>query len=135
MDRHAYGMTVTVAGSVDQAEAAITEALKEVGFGVLTRIDVAETLKKKLNLERRPYRILGACNPKIAAQALEMEQELGLLLPCNVIVYQDDQGQTRISAIDPVAMLSVVENAALSALGEQVGELLRQALEAVETRD
>ncbi len=131
MERHAYGMTVIYDGDVARAEQAVTDALKSVGFGVLTRIDVAETLKKKLGLERRPYVILGACNPKIASRALEMEEELGLLLPCNVIVYQDADGRTKVSAIDPAAMLSVVRNRDLDSVADEVGSLLQQALEAV----
>ncbi|RMG92121.1 MAG: DUF302 domain-containing protein [Zetaproteobacteria bacterium] len=124
-------MTVNYDGDVASAEQAVTDALKAVGFGVLTRIDVAETLKKKLGLERRPYVILGACNPKIASRALETEEELGLLLPCNVIVYQDADGQTKVSAIDPAAMLSVVRNTDLDPVADEVGSLLRQALETV----
>lgn len=123
-----YGMRIEFNGDIDEAEAAITAALKEVGFGVLTRIDVAETLKQKLGLERRPYRILGACNPKIASQALEMEPELGLLLPCNVIVYEDAAGNTVVSVIEPVKMLSVVGRDELTPLAIRVRELLQKAL-------
>jgi len=126
-----YGIRTIYPGSVDEAEAAITEALKEVGFGVLTYIDVAATLKKKLDLDRPPYRILGACNPKIASRALEMEPELGLLLPCNVIVYENEKGQTVISAIAPVKMLQIVGRAEMLPLAEQVRDLLRQAIAAV----
>lgn len=125
-----YGMRKTFAGSVDEAEEAITAALKEVGFGVLTRIDVADTLKKKLDLDRRPYLILGACNPKIASQALDMEPELGLLLPCNVVVYEDDDGSTVISVIEPEKMLSVVERKDMQPIAEKVRGLLQQALAA-----
>jgi len=127
----AYGFQVVFEGSIEAAEAAVTEALKSVGFGVLTRIDVAATLKKKLGLDRRPYVILGACNPNIASQALEMEEQLGLLLPCNVVVYENVEQKTVIAAIDPVAMLSVVGNAELDAVAAQVKVLLEQALQAV----
>ncbi len=127
----AYGFQVVFDGSMEAAEEAVTEALKSVGFGVLTRIDVAETLKKKLDLDRRPYVILGACNPSIASQALEMEEQLGLLLPCNVIVYENAEQQTVIAAVDPVAMLSVVGNAELDAVAGQVKVLLEKALLAV----
>jgi len=123
-----YGFDTVFQGTIEQAEAAITEALREVGFGVLTRIDVAATLQKKLGLKRRPYLILGACNPKIASQALEMEEHLGLLLPCNVIIYEDADGRTIVSVIDPVAMLSVVGNPALDQVADEVGTRLKQAL-------
>ncbi len=126
-----YGLQVIFNGSIEAAEAAVTEALKNVGFGVLTRIDVAATLKKKLDLDRRPYVILGACNPVIAAQALDIEEPLGLLLPCNVIVYENAEHQTMIAAIDPEVMLSVVGNDELDAAASQVKALLQQALQAV----
>jgi len=125
------GMSATYPGTVEEAEQAITEALKDVGFGVLTRIDVAETLKKKIDLDRPPYVILGACNPKIAARALEMEPSLGLLLPCNVIVYQNDEGETVISIIRPVKMLGFLGRPEMLALAEQVKDLLAQALNRV----
>lgn len=126
-----YGMRTTFDGTVEEAEAAITEALKEFGFGVLTRIDVAATLKKKLDLDRPPYVILGACNPKIASQAIEMEPELGLLLPCNVIVYENSAGETVISIIKPVKMLAFVGQPEMLPLAEQVRDLLAQALKKV----
>ncbi len=122
------GMTAIHPGTVEEAEQAITEALKEVGFGVLTRIDVAETLKKKIGLERPPYVILGACNPKIAARALEMEPSLGLLLPCNVVVYRNDEGKTVVSIIRPVKMLGFLGRPEMLALAEQVRGLLAEAL-------
>jgi len=125
-----YGIQKTFDGSVAEAEAAITAALKEVGFGVLTRIDVADTLKKKLDLDRRPYVILGACNPNIASQALDMEAELGLLLPCNVIVYESEDGSTVISVIEPEKMLSVVGRADMQPIAEHVRGLLQKALTA-----
>ncbi|MDX8402566.1 MAG: DUF302 domain-containing protein [Mariprofundaceae bacterium] len=126
-----YGMRVTFDGTVEAAEQAITEALKDAGFGVLTRIDVAATLKKKLDLDRPPYVILGACNPKIASQAIEMEPELGLLLPCNVIVYENAAGETVISIIKPVKMLAFVGRPEMLPLAEQVRDLLAQALKKV----
>ena len=126
-----YGIRTTYDGSVEEAEAAITAALKDVGFGVLTRIDVADTLKKKLNLDRRPYLILGACNPKVASQALDMEEELGLLLPCNVIVYENGSAETIVSVIEPEAMLSVVGRDEMQPVAEHVRNLLSQALERI----
>ena len=126
-----YGMRTLYNGSVAEAEAAITDALKEVGFGVLTRIDVADTLKKKIDYDKAPYVILGACNPKVASQALEMEEELGLLLPCNVIVYEGGSGETIISVIEPEAMLSVVGRDDMNMLAKEVRDLLQRALASV----
>ncbi len=126
-----YGMSTVYNGSVDAAEAAVTEALKEVGFGILTRIDVADTLKKKINYDKAPYVILGACNPGIASQALEMEEELGLLLPCNVIVYENASGETVISMIEPEAMLSVAGRDDMTVLAKDIRLLLQKALAAV----
>jgi len=126
-----YGMRKVFNGSVDEAEAAITEALKGVGFGVLTRIDVSATLKAKIDYDKAPYVILGACNPKVASKALEMEEELGLLLPCNVIVYENKAGETVVSIIEPLDMLSVVGRDDMSALAGEIRVLLQQALEAI----
>lgn len=131
MEQTKYGMNIIFNGSPEAAEEAITEALKKVGFGVLTRIDVAATLKAKIGVEKAPYVILGACNPKIAHQALEMEPELGLLLPCNVIVYQNENGETVISAVDPGEMLSVVGRDDMQAIAGQVKALLAEALDSL----
>lgn len=131
MKQNQYGMSVVFNGSPEAAEEAVTEALKKVGFGVLTRIDVAATLKAKLGVEKPPYVILGACNPKIAHQALEMEPELGLLLPCNVIVYQDESGDTVISAVDPGEMLSVVNRDDMQSIAGEVKTLLVEALDSL----
>ena len=126
-----YGMSRVFNGTVEAAEAAITDALKDVGFGVLTRIDVADTLKKKIDYDKAPYVILGACNPKVASQALEMEEELGLLLPCNVIVYQNSKGETVVSVIEPEAMLSVVDRDDMTALAAEIRVLLNKALNSI----
>ncbi|MEW6613475.1 MAG: DUF302 domain-containing protein, partial [Pseudomonadota bacterium] len=109
----------------------VTEALKEKGFGVLTRIDVAATLKQKLGEDMPPYVILGACNPKLAHQALSAEREIGLLLPCNVVVYQDDAGQVHVSAMDPQPVLNMVGNPRVEPVAAQVRSLIQEALEAV----
>jgi len=127
-----YGMRCTFKGGMEAAEAAITDALKEVGFGILTRIDVAETLKKKIDVERGPYVILGACNPKLANRALGLEPELGLMLPCNVIVYADEAGKTVVSIIDPAAMVGMIDNPQLVCLVEEARPLLQQALAAIQ---
>lgn len=126
-----YGIRAVYDGSMQEAEAAITEALKSVGFGVLTRIDVADTLKQKIDLERRPYVILGACNPRYAAHAIAHEPEIGLLLPCNVIVYENEQGQTVISAIEPIRMFDLVEREDMRDIAEEVKALLQQAIDTV----
>ncbi len=108
----------------------ITTALKEQGFGILTTIDVKETLKKKLDVDFRKYIILGACNPPLAHRALTTEQEIGLLLPCNVIVYEEDGGSV-IAAADPIAMMSIVQNEELNAVAREARERLERALNAV----
>jgi len=124
-----YGLRIRFDGSMEAAETAVTEALKDEGFGIITRIDIAATLKKKIDLDRAPYVILGACNPRIAGEALEAEEELGLLLPCNVIVYENSQGNTVISAINPENMLSIVDNAAMQNMADQVKVMLQRAID------
>jgi len=126
-----YGMRKVFDGDIEAAEAAITDALKTVGFGILTRIDVAQTLKKKIDVERAPYVILGACNPKLANTALNLEPELGLMLPCNVIVYEDSDHHTIVSVIDPAAMVGMIDNPALECLVSEARPLLEQALNSI----
>ena len=125
---NSYGLQTEYDGNMQEAEEAVIAALKEVGFGVLTRIDVADTLKKKIDVDRAPYVILGACNPKIAAQALEMEPDLGLLLPCNVVVRQNDAGNTEIAVIHPIKMLGVVGRIDMLSLAEQVMSMMKQVI-------
>jgi len=106
-DTLTYGFKKKVDGAVDEVEARVEEALGAEGFGVLTRIDVAGTFKKKLDLDFREYRILGACNPALAHQALSQEEDIGLLLPCNVVVYTDERpGKTVVAVLDPVRQLT-----------------------------
>jgi len=126
-----YGMRKVFDGDIEAAEAAITDALKTVGVGILTRIDVAQTLKKKIDVERAPYVILGACNPKLANTALNLEPELGLMLPCNVIVYEDSDHHTIVSVIDPAAMVGMIDNPALECLVSEARPLLEQALNSI----
>lgn len=116
--------------AIDDAELLVRDALAEKGFGVLTEIDVKATMKKKLDVEIPPYRILGACNPGMAYRAIEMEPRIGAMLPCNVILRQID-ADTEISAIDPVASMLAVENTDLDAVAGEVRDLLRSALDAV----
>ncbi|MBK5266738.1 MAG: DUF302 domain-containing protein [Acidimicrobiia bacterium] len=124
-------MTVRTDLSMEAAEAAIRSALAEQGFGILTEIDVAETLKKKIDVIRAPYRILGACNPVLANQALEIEEGIGLLLPCNVAVYESG-GSTIVAAMEPELMSGVTDNAALAEVASEAKRRLILALSTLE---
>ncbi len=123
-----YGYRVALPFGVPQAIREATAALKEEGFGVLTEIDVQATLRAKLGLETKPYVILGACNPNLAHQALQHEPELGLLLPCNVIVYDNGDDTATVSVIDPLQMLGVVENPALQPIAEEAQRRLQRVI-------
>lgn len=113
------GTTVRMDVDFATAQARVIEALKVEGFGVLTEIDVKETLKKKLDVDFRPYKILGACNPSLAYKALSTAPEVGLLLPCNVTVYQVKEGVTDVSLVDPLAMLGVIEHPDLKPVADE----------------
>ena len=127
-----YYKRVTVPLGYEDAVEGTREALAGEGFGVLTEIDVRATFKQKLDVDFRPYVILGACNPPLAHRALSTEPELGLLLPCNVVVYAgDDPDTTIVAAINPVAQLGVAGNPAVASLAEEVQERLERALEAI----
>jgi uncharacterized protein (DUF302 family) len=123
-----YGYGRSIDMPFQQAIERITETLKEEGFGVLSRIDIHEKLKEKLGVDFHNYAILGACNPPIAYQSLQVEPNLGLLLPCNVVVYESE-GRTVVAAIDAKKMLSIVENPALEAAAAQVNEKLQRAVD------
>ncbi|GBD86841.1 hypothetical protein BMS3Abin03_00765 [bacterium BMS3Abin03] len=112
----------------DEAIEKVTSALKSEGFGILTEIDVKETLKKKLDVDFRPYKILGACNPPFAHKALEAEDKIGMMLPCNVIVQQLDDG-VEIAAVDPVASMQAVENDKLSEIASTIQKKLKSVIE------
>jgi uncharacterized protein (DUF302 family) len=127
--RMTYHFSKTIDAPFDQAIETVTKALGEKGFGVLTTIDVKATLKKKLDVVFRPYTILGACNPNFAYQALQREDKIGAMLPCNVILQQKEDGKVEVSAVDPVASMQAVDNAALGAVAGEVQALLRQAIE------
>src|SRR5688572_7482388 len=129
-----YGFGKTVSLNYEQAVAQTREALASEGFGVLTEINVRETLKKKLDVDFRPYVILGACNPPLAHQALSNELDIGLLLPCNVVVYAgDEEGQSRIAFMDPVAALALTGNDAIAPLAEDVKARLTRVMEKLKT--
>ena len=115
----------------DRAVARVTEALKREGFGVLTDIDVSATLKSKLGVDFRPYRILGACNPPLAHRALELEDKIGTMLPCNVIVQEHGAGNVEVSAVDPAASMQAVSNPALAEVAEDVRGRLQKVVDSL----
>ena len=125
-----YGITKVVDLPYQQAVDKVTDALKAEGFGVLATINVQETLKQKLGVDLGDYVILGACNPQLAYQALQTEQEIGLLLPCNVIVYTSG-GKTAVSVLDPQQALGITNNESLSSIAEEAKAKLERALAAV----
>jgi uncharacterized protein (DUF302 family) len=125
-----YALSKTVDLSFEEADARVREELQKEGFGVLTEIDVKATLKKKLDVDFQKYHILGACNPPLAHQALGHEADIGLLLPCNVVVRETEDG-TVVEALDPVKQLSVADSADLPALAEEVRERMERVIAAV----
>ncbi|PLW81274.1 ABC transporter ATP-binding protein [Kineobactrum sediminis] len=126
-----YGFGKSVNVSFAQAIERVTQELQKEGFGILTDIDVQATLKEKLGEDMQPYRILGSCNPPLAHQALTAEPSVGLLLPCNVVVRQEDTGTVHVEFMDPQAVLNLVDNPAVHALAEEVREHLERVLAAL----
>jgi uncharacterized protein (DUF302 family) len=126
-----YHFSKTVSLPFDDAIARATDVLQQHGFGVLTTIDVKATLKKKLDVDFRPYTILGACNPTFAYKALQCEPHIGTMLPCNVIVQDTGEGNVEISAVDPIASMSAVENPDLGAVAYAVEDLLKKVIEEI----
>ena len=122
-----YGFSKTVSGSFDEVVEKVTAALQAQGFGVLTEIDVKAVMKKKLDLDRRAYKILGACNPNFANQALNEDPDIGLLLPCNVVVREEEDGSITVAFMDPASVLGLVNRAEVTELGMQVRGLLEKA--------
>jgi len=117
--------------SFDEALVRVTEELKKEGFGILTEIDVKETMKKKMNVDFRKYKILGACNPPLAHRAMQTEDKIGTMLPCNVIVQEMSEGQIEVAAIDPVASMQAVENPKLQDVADQVRVKLKRVIDSL----
>lgn len=123
-----YYFSKTVDEDFETAIENVTEELKKEGFGILTQIDIKETLKKKLDVDFKKYRILGACNPQFAYEALQAEDKIGTMLPCNVIVQEHENGKVEISAVDPVASMMAVKNDSLGDMATQVREKLKRVI-------
>ncbi len=128
MDTTNYGFSKVVNLGYDKAIEKVTEELKKEGFGILTEIDVKETLKKKLDVDFKPYKILGACNPPFAYKALQSEEQIGLMLPCNVIVYVNDKSETVVAAIDPIASMQAVKNETLGEVATTIQDKLKKVI-------
>ncbi len=123
-----YYFATELEAGMDEAIARVTEALAERGFGVLTRIDVDKTLKKKIGADFRPYVILGACNPHFAHQALTAEDKIGTMLPCNVIVQEIAPGRVEVAAVDPIASMAAIDNPDLATTATKVRDLLKETI-------
>lgn len=126
-----YYISTTFDGTFDEAIEKATAELKKEGFGILTEIDVKDTLKKKLDVDFKKYRILGACNPNMAHKALTAEDKIGTMLPCNVIVEEHDDGTVEISAVDPLASMQVVDNDNLQGIAGEVKEMLTKVIQSI----
>ena len=126
-----YGFDISLSGNMDDIRSRVVEELQKAGFGVLTEIDVAATLKKKIDVDRRPYIILGACNPKLANQAINADPDIGLLLPCNVVLREEDDGSITVAFMDPAAVLGLVDKPGVEQLAGEVRGLLEGVRDAL----
>jgi uncharacterized protein (DUF302 family) len=126
-----YYFAKTLETGFDDAVKRTLDALKREGFGIITEIDVKDTFKKKIGIEFRNYRILGACNPKLAHEALQIEDKVGTMLPCNIVVQEVGPGKTEVAAIDPVASMQAISNPRLTQAAERVQEMLRKVVDAL----
>ncbi|TDY04240.1 DUF302 domain-containing protein [Thiohalophilus thiocyanatoxydans] len=126
-----YGFNTKVSGGFDEAVEKVTEALKEEGFGVLTEIDVKAVMKKKLDIDKKPYKILGACNPELANQALTAESDIGLLLPCNVVVREEEDESITVAFMDPQAVLDLVQQPGIHELAGEVKARLERVRDSI----
>lgn len=126
-----YGFTQNASGSFDDVVERTTQALADEGFGIITEIDMQATLKKKIDVDRKPYKILGACNPKLANQALGEEIDIGLLLPCNVVVRENDNGAVTVGFLDPTEIFKLVDNAQVAPLAEDIKARLKRVVKAI----
>jgi uncharacterized protein (DUF302 family) len=126
-----YYLAATLETDFDEAIARTESALKREGFGVLTRVDVQQTLKDKIDVDFRPYTILGACNPKLAHEALQLEDKVGTMLPCNVVVQQKDAGRVEVAAINPTASMQAIDNPQLKKAAETVREKLFRVIDSL----
>ena len=124
-----YHFTKKLDVTYDEAIVRATEELKKEGFGILTEIDVKDALKKKLDVDFRKYKILGACNPPFAYKALQAEDKIGTMLPCNVIVQETDDGKVEVSAVDPIASMQAIENPSLGDIANEVREKLKKVID------
>jgi len=128
-----YGFDISLSGNIDDIRSRVVEELQKVGFGVLTEIDVAATLKKKIDVDRRPYLILGACNPKLANQAINADPDIGLLLPCNVVLREEQDGSVTVAFMDPAAVLGLVDKQGVEQLAGEVRALLESVRDALKS--
>ncbi len=127
----AYYFSKTLPAGFDEAVKRTTEALKREGFGIITEIDVKKTMKEKIGADFRNYRILGACNPKLAHEALQLEDKVGTMLPCNVVVQETGTGKTEVAAIDPVASMQAIDNPKLREAAGRVQGMLKQVIDSL----
>jgi len=126
-----YGFNISLSGNMEDIRSRVVEELQKAGFGVLTEIDVAATLKKKIDVDRKPYLILGACNPKLANQAINADPDIGLLLPCNVVLREEDDGSITVAFMDPAAVLGLVDRDGVEQLAGEVRGLLESVRDAL----